>query len=216
MSTIFFDIEASGLHAKSYPIEIAWVKHDLAKGWSTIIRPVPEWTEADWSGLSEKVHGLSYRQVHRHGLDVRVVAERLNADLAGANIYSDAPKFDGKWLAQLYRAAGIEPAFGLDDDALHLAIRLESVKMLEVDSLIASIARSAGLSANQVEDLTMRFSSEVGIIPHRAMDDAIYHALSLAAVAAIQKMNDSGNAVDFKKELVNRARTLLQAHGRLK
>lgn len=109
---IFLDLEASGLHRTSYPIEVGWAFLDLcAEGF--LLRPAPDWTAWDWSFESEKIHGISLAECLRSGIDVGEAARRLNEVLAGAAIYCDSPGFDGDWLRKLYEVSGIAPAFDL-------------------------------------------------------------------------------------------------------
>jgi rhodanese-related sulfurtransferase len=117
---IFLDLEASGLHRTSYPIEVGWAFLDLsAEGF--LLRPAPEWTGWDWSFESEKIHGISRIECLRNGIDVRDAAQRLNEALSGGQLYCDSPSFDGNWLRKLFAASGIEPAFDLRlQDALAL------------------------------------------------------------------------------------------------
>jgi hypothetical protein len=109
---IFLDLEASGLHRTSYPIEVGWAFLDLSAE-SFLLRPAPEWTGWGWWLESEKIHGISRAECLRDGIDVRHAAQRLNATLSGAQLYCDSPGFDGDWLRKLFAASGIEPAFDL-------------------------------------------------------------------------------------------------------
>jgi hypothetical protein len=109
---IFLDLEASGLHRTSYPIEVGWAFLDLhAEGF--LLRPAPEWTGWDWSFESEKIHGISRAECLRSGIDVWDAARRMNDAFAGAHLYCDSPGFDGDWLRKLFAASCIEPAFDL-------------------------------------------------------------------------------------------------------
>lgn len=118
----FLDLEASGLHATSYPIEVGWAYVDLAVE-SMLIRPLPSWGLEDWSLQSERIHNISRDLLIRNGTEAVSVARRLNEALAGRLVLTDAPRFDGHWLAVLYRDAGVSPSFGLDHYTgfLHLA-----------------------------------------------------------------------------------------------
>lgn len=42
----FLDIEATGIHEDSYPIEIGWVDTEGNES-SFLIKPIPEWTHWD-------------------------------------------------------------------------------------------------------------------------------------------------------------------------
>jgi hypothetical protein len=113
---LFLDIEASGLHAGSYPIEVGWCGFDLAAS-AMLIRPHPTWTEDDWSVISERVHGIARDVVVAEGADVTAVAARLNAVCSDTTIVSDRARFDQVWLSRLFAAADVPQAFSVQDSA---------------------------------------------------------------------------------------------------
>jgi hypothetical protein len=90
---LFVDVESSGIHAGSYPIEIGWCGLDLIAT-SFLIRPHVSWTEDDWSVTSEKVHGIPRQSAIAEGIDVVEAATRLKAACVGKEIVSDSPHFD--------------------------------------------------------------------------------------------------------------------------
>jgi len=200
---IFFDVEASGLHLTSYPIEVAWVSHDLSRGWSGLIRPATGWGELDWNPESGKVHGISRHQLVMVGMDPCEVAARLNADLAGAEVLSDSPGTDGRWLQTLYAATNIAPS-------VHIS------QSLDVDAMIAESCMRADIPVEDHERLAAALRAEVGLVAHRALDDAMDHALSLGAVAMMEMAKDKGDAAasTFRLQLVEQARGVLRHHGR--
>lgn len=200
---IFIDVEASGLHSTSYPVEVAWVSHDLLGGWSALIRPAAGWGELDWNAESEKVHRISRHQLVMVGMDVREVATRLNADLAGAEVLSDSPGTDGRWLQTLYAATDIASSFRISQS-------------LDMDTMIAEACMRAGVPAEDHERLAADLHSEAGLITHCALDDAIGHALSFGAVAMMEMARDRGDAAAgaFRRQLAERARGVLRYHGR--
>ena len=106
------DIEASGFGRESYPVEIGFV---LADGQShcSLIRPAPGWTH--WDPAAEKVHRITRETLLRHGRDVVEVATRLNDRLHGLTLYCDGWAHDYAWLNVLFEAAGLTPAFKLDN-----------------------------------------------------------------------------------------------------
>jgi hypothetical protein len=109
----FLDFEASSLSSRSYPIEVAW-SDPAGSIESYLISPegIEEWT--DWDPEAEKVHGISRRELVALGLAPQTVCGRLIDQLAGKTIYTDAPKFDGAWLATLFSACGKgKPEFDL-------------------------------------------------------------------------------------------------------
>ena len=109
------DFEASGSGPRGYPIEVAVadVATGAAREW--LIAPAPAWLETGvWDAEAEAVHGISLAQIIAHGRGVGHVAAELKAHTRGAQVLSDAPSFDTKWLRDLYRATG-EPPFDLLD-----------------------------------------------------------------------------------------------------
>jgi len=113
---VFLDCEASSLSADSYPIEIAWWDAQVGEIESHLINPYkyPE-SFTDWSKDAEMVHGLSRMHLSYHGQPPISVAERMNAVLEGATVYTDAPDFDGFWVRRLMEACKLEMTFYFAD-----------------------------------------------------------------------------------------------------
>ena len=106
------DIEASGFGRDSYPIEVGFVLPDGAS-YCSLIRPAPGWTH--WDPAAEKVHHITPATLLRHGRDVIEVATQLNDRLHGRTLYCDGWAHDYAWLNTLFEAAGLAPAFKLDN-----------------------------------------------------------------------------------------------------
>lgn len=105
----FIDCEASGFGSTSYPIAVAWndtegVIHRL------LIDPrtVPAWKQ--WDERAFAAHGLTREQLYAEGLSPSEVMRQLSHDLAGMQVFSDAPDYDGAWLRTLAAAAGAAAA----------------------------------------------------------------------------------------------------------
>ena len=162
---VFLDVEASGLHAGSYPIEVGWCGLDLVAT-SFLIRPHARWTEDDWSVTSERVHGITRQQVMAEGVDLTEATARLNAACAGTEVVSDSPSFDQGWLSRLFREAGISQAFTLKD----------------ASALEAQASEISGLDASGAEALRERVGAHYPHI-HRAAADARRAAALFLAVA---------------------------------
>jgi hypothetical protein len=105
------DIEASGFGRLSYPIEVGWALADGRTG-CLLVRPPAHWTH--WDTAAEQLHGIDRSTLLRHGHEPVEVALRLNAELGGQVVYSDAWAHDYPWLAKLFDEAGLAPAFKLD------------------------------------------------------------------------------------------------------
>lgn len=103
---IFIDIEASGLHPDSYPIEIAWVMAD-GQTESYLIDPSPitRWTH--WDPNAERLHGISRTKLFSYGDHPLAVAIRMSEVLRAQTLYSDAPSYDAFWLKVLWDAAEV-------------------------------------------------------------------------------------------------------------
>jgi len=103
------DVEASGLHFDSYPIEIAVLKGGEVKSW--LIKPEPQWIY--WSSTAEGMHGISREQLEREGLPAITVAQELNAYMSDYDgvVYSDAERWDSDWIDTLYFTVKISREF---------------------------------------------------------------------------------------------------------
>jgi hypothetical protein len=104
------DIEASGFGRTSYPVEVGFVLPD-GSARCMLVRPPEEWTH--WDSQAQRVHRLSRPLLMRHGKSAVEVADLLNEQLAGRNVYSDNWAHDHAWLARLYQSAASSPAFRL-------------------------------------------------------------------------------------------------------
>jgi DNA polymerase III epsilon subunit-like protein len=164
-SPLFLDVEASGLHAGSYPIEVGWCGLDLIAT-SFLIRPHATWTEDDWSVTSERVHGITRQQVMAEGIGVAEAAARLNAACAGKDVISDNPSFDQGWLSKLFREAGVTQAFALRD----------------LSALEALVVQHAELPASELEELREQVGRYYPHI-HRAAADVRRAAALLLTLA---------------------------------
>jgi hypothetical protein len=112
---IILDVEASGLGDDSYPIEVAWQHRFIqAKFDSFLIKPEPSWQYWD-AYAEEQIHHISRDTLASDGISVVEAASRLNASLRGLTVYTDAPPYDRRWIATLFRTAAIEQSFEIQD-----------------------------------------------------------------------------------------------------
>lgn len=108
---IVLDCEASGLHPTlSYPIEVGYILPDGTQQ-SYLIRPEESWTH--WEPEAEKVHNIPREQLFDEGLHAFEVARKLNSQLAGETVYSDADDYERMWLGRLFEATHEEMLFGV-------------------------------------------------------------------------------------------------------
>jgi hypothetical protein len=124
----FIDFEASSLAVESYPIEVAWSLEDGSIE-SHLINPqqVVAWT--DWDPKSEEIHGIRREQLITEGETPCAVCCRMNDQLSGKVLYSDAPRFDRRWLFKLFSGCeGCKPEFQIEwIDGLLLSVLCEGV-----------------------------------------------------------------------------------------
>ncbi len=110
----FIDLEASGLGAKSWPVEVGWAfAQGDAKG--MLIKPDNSWSDDAWDPAAQRLHGLERSQLMHDGMSATAVCKTMNAALRDAEVYSDAPDWDGFWLFRLFSAGGVKQAFSLHD-----------------------------------------------------------------------------------------------------
>lgn len=103
------DVEASGLHFYSYPVEIAVLVDGTVVSW--LIAPERDWTY--WDPVAEEMHGISRTLLRNQGLTAHRVARELSAvaNKVGGVLYSDAAPWDLDWIRTLYAAAGTSLEF---------------------------------------------------------------------------------------------------------
>ena len=141
------DVEASGFGRNSYPIEVGFVLPD-GHTFCTLIRPLAHWTH--WDEQAAQTHHIPRPLLHERGQAVKVVAQRLNADLRGQTVYSDGWANDYSWIGALFDAADMTPAF-----------RLENLRKLLTEA-----------EADQWHMVKAQISAERGAQRHRASADA--------------------------------------------
>ena len=110
---LFLDIEASGLHEQSYPIQIGWYDSQKATGDEYLIKPTEAWTH--WSEAAEAIHNISRDSLDVNGLPTAEVCQLLNQQLASRLVYSDAVIMDQFWLDRLFQQHDEAQAFQLLD-----------------------------------------------------------------------------------------------------
>jgi len=141
------DIEASGLHFDSYPIEIAVLVNGRYHSW--LIKPDESWTY--WCEKAEALHGITRAQLFEEGLTIPVVVEELSEVLRSGNgvIYSDADRWDEDWLNTLFYVGKIRNPFNV----------------LSIFDLLSDDQRE------QYRDIKKELSRSGEYRTHRALDD---------------------------------------------
>ncbi|WP_318493517.1 3'-5' exonuclease [Photobacterium leiognathi] len=109
---VIIDIEATGLESKSVPIEIAWVCGKSNEHDSFLINPESaNWDH--WTLEAEMIHGIPRGRCIKDGISIYEAVNRLNSQLRGCIVLSDAAPFDFNWLKQLFNAAKTEMDFSI-------------------------------------------------------------------------------------------------------
>jgi hypothetical protein len=161
----FIDLEASGLGASSWPIEVGWcfLKSEPE---TFLIAPSDDWSRDAWKEQAQALHGVSIETLQQQGRPIKEVCQRLNGALAGADIFSDAPDWDGFWLYRLFSAGDEKQQFSLCDFGDLLS----------------------GLSPAEIEAITKR-ATETAPHRHRARDDVLHMRMiyNLAGAAALRR-----------------------------
>ncbi len=134
----FIDLEASGLSARSWPIEVGWCFVAGAPE-ARLIRPAEQWSLDDWSRDAEALHGVAHKTLLKEGGEPKQVCEALNAALADKTVYSDAPDWDGFWLYRLFQAGQVRQRFALHN----LGALFDLTPPEKMDALVAEAERVA-------------------------------------------------------------------------
>lgn len=161
MPFIAIDFEASCLpqYGRSFPIEVG-IASPLGWSQSWLIRPHATWEGWQWSEEAQSLHGISLEQLHREGLDVRLVASLLRSAI-GDNIVIADSLFDDDWSRALFDAAG---------ERHHIPVR--------------SISDWPDFQAIDARHIQTAINAADGVGPrrHRAGDDARWLASLIAAL----------------------------------
>ena len=107
---IFFDVESSGLHKGSFPIQFGWTGIDLTSH-QFLVRPHKKWSTRQTDPVSFDMHGISRQETNEKGISLDRSCFRLNTALMGADVISDNPKYDQYWTDQLFQTASIKREF---------------------------------------------------------------------------------------------------------
>lgn len=110
----FIDLEASGLGAASWPIEVGWC-FPGSEPEAFLIAPAENWLDEAWDEQAEALHGVSQKTLQKKGEPINDVCRHLNKALAGADVFSDAPDWDAFWLYRLFSASDEKQGFPLKD-----------------------------------------------------------------------------------------------------
>lgn len=177
----FLDFEASSLSPDSFPIEVAWVNGD-GQSESYLIRPAEEWLNpamgwAEWSAASERVHGISLRQLREEGVPHEQVAKRVLEALGSRQhfVASDAPPFDENWMSTLLEAAGVRRRIPVVDVMMIYGFACRPLLNRIPPAGTAGHAEAELKVSNTVRGIVERATDAEALRPrvhHRALADA--------------------------------------------
>lgn len=147
---LFVDFEASSLDEASWPIELgaAWIADGRVLGWSSLIRPAPEWNRLAWSLASAQIHGIPKEDLETAPA-AREVAGVFKRIAYGKLLVSDNPEFEERWANRLMSTT---------ED-------LPEVRFLDFDAAAGHVFD--GLALDYVYETLQRKRA-----PHRAGEDA--------------------------------------------
>lgn len=134
----FIDLEASGLSPVSWPIEVGWCL-EAGEPEAHLIQPAPDWPREAWDARAEALHGIPLASLTQSGRPAKEICGRLNEQLGGACVFSDAPDWDGFWLYRLFSTGGVRQRFKL----VHFADVFDGIASEKIDALIAAAAETA-------------------------------------------------------------------------
>lgn len=186
------DVEASSLlRSLSQPVEVAFVAADLSAGFVALIAPASEWN--DRSDEAEAIHGLRVEELEAFGESVGDAAAALNEGLSGARVLTDAPDIDGRWLRALFDAAGIAPTFPVFAEAP--GEEGDPSRIGDVEALIVAAESLVGEGrVPELDLLARRVFEGAGLTAHRALDDALFHAVRLAVARFLRGGAEASNS----------------------
>lgn len=157
------DIEASGLHSGSYPIEVGIVMSN-GQTYEALIQPFNGWTH--WDGKAEALHGISRETLKQEGRSAFEVCEEINRLCAGKTLYSDCWVYDWPWLQKLFAYTSTTPKFQCRS--------IETI-LTEEDLINWPLYKA-------------EYSRCAQINPHRALNDAIIISETLERLAVDQPL----------------------------
>lgn len=186
MTTVAIDFEASCLprHGRSFPIEVGVAADGRSQSW--LIRPHESWAGWDWTAEAQALHGLTPEKLHREGLPVEAVLDRLIAATDGRQVVADSI-IDQYWLETLARAAGESAPFLID----HVSLLLDEYGAGQ--SRIASAVEYADVRHPQRHRAASDAAWLSALLDHVAQDRSAMLALPMAAMHRGASMSFSNN-----------------------
>jgi len=144
------DIEASGLHFDSYPIELAVLVNRQTNSW--LIKPEANWSY--WCSTAESMHGISREMLKKEGLTAAQVIDEFMKCVETPNrtLYSDAVHWDADWMGTLFSVVNTAQLFHIKS----IYDLLEKKQILKFDQAKIRLAESGKYRRHRAkEDVRM-------------------------------------------------------------
>lgn len=157
----FIDVEASSLDG--FPIQVAYGSRE-GEIVSHLIRPFDDWLAHPdrWSRQAYELHGLSIEYLLHSGSDPQDVASRIEDNLWGKTVYSDAADYDHIWLDILF--SKVSAVYGA---------HFVQPYIMEMDELLPASWSPDGRRA--VRDRVRSDIQQEGLRVHHADADVLVH-----------------------------------------
>ena len=147
---IILDVEASGLHDESYPIQVALYDSESGDSESFYIKPAESWVY--WDEEAQTIHNIPRKLLDDVGISLDESVKRICDFMAQKNetvMYCDAPDFDGFWLNRLFTEVDYGDANLSIDNVLSICDHKE-----EIDQII-DIMRKQNRPHDALDDCKM-------------------------------------------------------------
>ncbi len=140
------DIEASGLHFASYPIELAVLINGRTNSW--LIKPEANWSY--WCSTAESMHGISRERLEKEGLTAAQVVDEFMkcVEISNRAFYSDAVHWDADWMSTLFSVVNTAPLFQVKS----IYDLLEKKQILKFDQAKVRLAESGKYKRHRAEE----------------------------------------------------------------
>lgn len=174
LSPLFIDVEASGITAGCYPIEIGWTRAEAKDGVvqlnarSILVRPTDVWRSESWrwDPASVSAHGLTESALLRDGMDIDAACAILDSEFSGIILATDTGPgdWDDGWLHMLYEAAGRNRSWEISETKSggHVAAHLRS-KSLDPKVIRPALRHWAPPHSHAAAEDAMVFAWEWGM-----------------------------------------------------
>lgn len=205
---LFFDIEASGLHEASVPVELgwAWITREPEDGGALrvraeamLIRPSRSWREGPnmWDPAAEAIHGIARSELLDAGQAPAEVVLAFDRARKGKLLVSDTGPggVDARWLRKPYEAAS-ESRYPI----------IAEVDPADLCAAVLEVVRLAPAALDALLEIAPQAS-------HRAAEDAARSAWIVATLVTLADMASPGGRAAEVAALGHSPRALVELLG---